>query len=203
MIMAILLLVIVFLTPFNLAFDKYNDPSEYPAYFILLNTIDAFFWADFLVQFFLVTEKDDGSLEDDRKEIVIRYLKGWFSIDFTSNFPFDKVIEVVQGNKPGKYNSLVRTLRIGKFYRIVKMTKLLRITKMLKSRSKFFEKLASFFTCSEGFQRLSFTLLMFIMIAHFMGCFWIFTADLSLTETVNDDGELVLNGTNWINANGF
>jgi hypothetical protein len=47
--MTIVLLISVFLTPFNLAFDKYNDPTAYPEYAILLNTIDALFWADFLV----------------------------------------------------------------------------------------------------------------------------------------------------------
>ena len=181
LVMTLVLLISVFLTPFNLAFDKYNDPIDYPSYAVLLNTIDALFWMDFLVQFFLVTEKEDGSPEDDRKEIVINYLRGWFAIDFCSNFPFDKIIEAIQGNKPGGYNSLVRTLRIGKLYRLVKITKLLRVLKMFKSKGSFFKQIANFFTVSEGFERLFFTLLMFIMIAHFMGCFWIFTADLSLT----------------------
>jgi potassium voltage-gated channel Eag-related subfamily H protein 8 len=95
LVMTLVLLISVFLTPFNLAFDKYNDPIDYPSYAVLLNTIDALFWMDFLVQFFLVTEKEDGSPEDDRKEIVINYLRGWFAIDFCSNFPFDKIIEAI------------------------------------------------------------------------------------------------------------
>ena len=94
-VISIVLLISVFITPFNLAFDKYNDPIDYPSYAVLLNTIDALFWMDFLVQFFLVTEKEDGSPEDDRKEIVINYLRGWFAIDFCSNFPFDKIIEAI------------------------------------------------------------------------------------------------------------
>lgn len=47
--MTLVLLISVFLTPFNLAFDKYNNPVEYPQYAVLLNSIDALFWADFLV----------------------------------------------------------------------------------------------------------------------------------------------------------
>lgn len=37
-----------------------------------------------------------------------------------------------------------------------------------------------------------------MFIAHFMGCFWIFTANISLMETVDELGNDVVEGVNWI-----
>ena len=37
-----------------------------------------------------------------------------------------------------------------------------------------------------------------MLIAHFMGCFWIFTANISLTDSIDENGDPVTLGTNWI-----
>ena len=107
-------------------------------------------------------------------------MKGWFIIDFAAVFPFDKVIQAILiETSGGKYNSLIRVTRIGKLYKLVKITRLIRVLKLFKSKGKLFKQLNSFFSLGEGFERLVFTLLIFLMLSHFMACFWIFTAQLS------------------------
>ena len=56
------------------------------------------FWVDIFFNFFMAYEKEDLSVEDDRKKIIYNYLGGWFIIDFVSVFPFDKIIQAVWEN---------------------------------------------------------------------------------------------------------
>ena len=57
--------------------------------------IDALFYFDIFLNFFMVIDKEDGTFNDDRKEIVIMYLKGWFTIDFAAVFPFDVLLAAI------------------------------------------------------------------------------------------------------------
>ena len=43
----------------------------------------------------MAIDKEDGTFNDDRKEIVIMYLKGWFTIDFAAVFPFDVLLAAI------------------------------------------------------------------------------------------------------------
>ena len=43
----------------------------------------------------MVIDKEDGTFIDDRKELVMMYLKGWFSIDFAAVFPFDVMLTAI------------------------------------------------------------------------------------------------------------
>ena len=89
---SIVLLISVFITPFNLAFENY---STFPRYALFLNVIDALFYVDIFLNFFMVIDKEDGTFIDDRKELVMMYMKGWFSIDFAAVFPFDVLITLI------------------------------------------------------------------------------------------------------------
>ncbi len=111
-----------------------------------MNFVDGLFYADIIINFFIVLDKEDGEFEDDRKVITLKYLKGWFIIDFAAVFPFDKVIQAIMANtSSGKYNSLIRVTRIGKLYKLVKVTRLIRVLKLFKSKGKLFRQLNSFF----------------------------------------------------------
>ena len=56
------------------------------------------FWVDIFFNFFMAYEKEDLTVEDDRKKIIYNYLGGWFIIDFVSVFPFDRIIQAVWEN---------------------------------------------------------------------------------------------------------
>jgi hypothetical protein len=66
-----------------------------------LKVIDALFYVDILLNFFMVIDKEDGTFIDDRKELVMMYLKGWFAIDFAAVFPFDVLLTLIMSADSG------------------------------------------------------------------------------------------------------
>jgi hypothetical protein len=79
------------LSPLELAFPDLNAyDSMYKA---LLNLIDVLFAFQIIVSFFLAFEEESMVIVDDMKKIAIRYIKGWFAIDFISIFPIDIILE--------------------------------------------------------------------------------------------------------------
>ena len=81
---------------------------------------------------------------------------------------------------------MVRVTRIGKLYRLFKIFRLLRVAKIFKGQ--FIKNILDFFNIQEGFKRIVTTFMLFMLIAHFMACFWIFTANISLTEVIDETG---------------
>ena len=60
------------------------------------------------------------------------------------------------------------------------------------------------FNIGETYERLIFILMVFLMICHFMACFWIFTADLSKDVVLDEFGKPVdIEQNNWIIDNNF
>ena len=53
------------------------------------------YYFDIFLNFFMVIDKEDGTFNDDRKELVMMYLKGWFTIDFAAVFPFDVLLTAI------------------------------------------------------------------------------------------------------------
>jgi hypothetical protein len=53
-------------------------------------------------------------LIDDRREIALNYLKGWFLIDSVSIFPLDIITKYAGQSGTASYNKFFRILRLGK-----------------------------------------------------------------------------------------
>jgi hypothetical protein len=53
--------------------------------------VDLFFLCDMILQFFLMQQDENGRYIKDQGEVAIRYIQGWFLIDFISVLPFDVV----------------------------------------------------------------------------------------------------------------
>lgn len=77
---------------------------------------------------------------DDRKQIAIIYLKGWFFIDVLSIFPFELLILIMVDKNStddfenvGGNNELLRLMRISKLYKLIKITRLLRLFKLMRN----------------------------------------------------------------------
>jgi len=71
-------------------------------------------------------------------------------------------------------NRMIRVLRIGKMYKLIKLTKLLRILKVIKEKSKIAKVMKEYIKIGAGVERLTFGLLMFLVIIHIVSCLWIF-----------------------------
>ena len=63
------------------------------------------------------------------KPIALNYLKGWFTLDAISTFPF-QLIELYANTSNGSYNKLLRLLRLPRLYRLVRLFKCVRLIQM-------------------------------------------------------------------------
>lgn len=90
MVMTIVLLVTCIETPLDIAFSS-DEPMP-----ILDNplklVIDLLFLADIIIIFNTAYYTEDMELIDRRKKICIKYITGWFFIDFMSIIPFDTIL---------------------------------------------------------------------------------------------------------------
>lgn len=83
-------LVLIFtcmVTPYRIAFVDEDDTL----WTVLNYSIDGLFVVDMILCFLTAYYTDDFELIEDRKEIAISYLTGWFLIDVLAIFPFEPV----------------------------------------------------------------------------------------------------------------
>lgn len=133
--MLFLLIVVSFITPYEVAFMH----SEQPLWFIFLNRlVDVSFLGDMVLQFFMMyRDPKTNALVGQLGRITKHYLRGWFIIDFMSIFPFAEVAEAATSKEEasaaaaeselGRMNAIqmVRLLRVLKLIRIMKISRLL------------------------------------------------------------------------------
>lgn len=84
----VVLLFTSFKTPYDIAFTGVDLSLSYrlPDYFV-----DAFFLIDVFIIMNSAFYNDEVYLIDDRKTIIIEYLKTWFFIDVFSSIPVDEI----------------------------------------------------------------------------------------------------------------
>lgn len=108
----------------------------------------------------------------DRKEIAVKYFKGWFIPDFFSTFPFDLVLGGGGGGGEGAAMD-PGTARILKMIRIARMIKILRMVRIKRLLKKFQDSMS----IKNGvMMSIKFTIVVF-MASHFIAClFFSFTS---------------------------
>jgi len=127
-VVALVIVYSVLTLPVQLAFEW--DPQD--MIFVALNWfIDALFAVDIFVHFntaFLneSSRSERQNMITDRKEITIRYLAGWFAIDFLSTVPLDRIITAFSTSNEDNGSS-VRSLKMIRGIRLVRLVKLARI----------------------------------------------------------------------------
>lgn len=86
--MTFVLLLTCVLTPLHIAFSDEDNEQKWMN--VTNNAIDILFFFDMLVIFNSAFYDDEAfKMKDNRNEIAIAYLKGWFLIDLVSILPFD------------------------------------------------------------------------------------------------------------------
>jgi len=73
------------ITPYIVSFIE--DLSEYSILFVVDRTIDVIFGLDIIIIFFSAYYDNNDDIVFSKKKIAVRYLKGWFLIDFLGVFP--------------------------------------------------------------------------------------------------------------------
>ena len=100
------------ITPYRIAFYDIDSIG----WIIADTTVDLLFLADLILNFFFAYYDEDEKLIYDRKKIALKYLTGWFIIDFVAIVPFGLF-------QSRDYNSLSRLTRLPRLYRLLKLTK--------------------------------------------------------------------------------
>jgi len=111
-----ILALIVFSTiydPFNAAFGGKRTAFDW--------IIDAFYWTDMLLNFLTGYVLDAHSVVLQHHKIVMRYVRGWFAIDFVATMPWDTFMGD-GGDVPG----LMRLARIIRVLRVLRAGRLLK-----------------------------------------------------------------------------
>jgi len=121
-----------------------------------------------------------------RPKIAIRYLQGWFWIDFPSSLPIEFIDSILEGDSA--------SLGMLRFLRLFRLLRLLRLLKL----GEYIAALEIRFDLNLTFLRICQMVLQLIFLAHILGCFWFYIASLTGIdhETVTwvsayDDGSAI------------
>lgn len=185
-----MLLVISILTPAQLALGKQRfksieqsdeDYKTDQAGNIVNSFIDVCFLIDVFICFFSAIENEYNEVIDDRKLIAIGYLKGWFTIDVASIFPFDAFSP--EESTGADFNQFLRLAKFGRLYKLIKLTKLIRLIRIVKNQKILMGYIQSVFRVSVGIKRLLFFCLIFFILCHITACMFILVADFENSES--------------------
>jgi len=107
--------------PFRIAFE----PAQLEWEAIMDWCAVAVFFVDILFNFSTAFRDRLGTLVTDRHQIAIRYLQGWFIIDFLATMPLDAVLAGTSASaQAGQINRLLRLARIAKLARLLRLLRL-------------------------------------------------------------------------------
>jgi hypothetical protein len=112
-----------------------------------------------------------------RKQIFLKYLKGWMLVDIASSVPLDLILYFTIGEmeKNQLNNDLLKLLRVPRIYKVMRVARVLRIIKLFKNMP-IISTIKDYFNFKVGSQRLlEFAVTTFVMV-HIIACFWYFIA---------------------------
>ena len=88
--MTIILLIACIITPYQIAI--YKDHTEFgTSEEMVEHALNLLFFIDIIVVFNSAYYNENSELIDNRKEISLHYIRGWFVIDFLAVVPFDEL----------------------------------------------------------------------------------------------------------------
>ena len=173
----VLMLYVAVVSPYRLAFteDVYFD--GWTIFDFVLNGV---FCLDIIVNFCTCHEMPDGSVEDRRSKIAIRYLKKWFLIDLISSVPFnllDFALQDVNHNSKN-FNNAMRLARLPRLYKLFRLVKVFKALGHYR-QTAYMEGIQDFFQVNSRLVKLTKFLIIVCFCVHLMGCIWFFSAKLT------------------------
>lgn len=143
-----------FAIPLNPAWDGFDMFTE------------IMFFIDLILSFITAYEQSDYVLNTVHKNIIRRYLKSWFIVDFLSTVPFYRL-------SASSSLQLLKTLRLGKIMRIFRVFRLARVIKLMRYVTSHTSLLSSEYAAFEdGLFRICKLLGFMGFVTHLVGCFW-------------------------------
>jgi hypothetical protein len=156
----------VLIIPLRIGFDVDVPPLSFGDIFDIL--VDVMFVTDMIMSF--RTAFRDGEtdmLVIDPVQIRRNYLQTWFTIDFFSTAPIDRIVEAMMAGEEGGGKN-IRSLKLIRTFRLIRLLKLMRLLKM----AKLFQVIEREADIDPIFWRLFTLLAQMLVCAHTLGCFW-------------------------------
>ena len=133
-VMIVCLVFTALVTPYEIAF--LSEATESPDYDMVSdplwwvnNVVSFLFFVDMIINFFLgFFDDEEGQWVFENKRIVLRYCKGWFSVDLISILPFELVGDAMQSDAL----SNLKILRIVRLLRLIKLVRVFRASRLFK-----------------------------------------------------------------------
>lgn len=111
-----MLILTAIITPIRVGFIDDRDVDDW--YYIDLS-FDIYFGVDIIVNFLSAYHDEKNKLITKFSGIIKNYLTGWFPIDFIATFPFDILLDNIDGTS--SYNKLFRLMRLPRLYRLARI----------------------------------------------------------------------------------
>ena len=175
--MVFVLIMLSFLTPFEVSFVEANITPPYNFWFTFNRIIDVLFAKDLLMHFVLMYPKHSDSdssqwtitWERNHYKIAMNYLRGWFIIDLLSCIPFD-VVAVALVESPGTSVSpaVIQNLRLIRILRLLRIAKLMKILQGGRQFKRFERWLSLRHTVAETVR----VVVIMFFCAHWTACAW-------------------------------
>jgi len=175
----------IFDIPIQICFNL-DVPKQNPWSLVDLG-VDVFFMIDILMNFntgYIQEEK----LVSSRREILKRYLKGWFWMDLTTSIPFDRVLPSANSTKFAKLSKVL------KIFRVVRLMKLIRMQRLMNTMSKWE---ANSDTSTSQLRLLRFSMTIF-MSGHIAACLWVGIAQLYRSHDCSFENFYGFHQDSWI-----
>lgn len=140
------------MVPLEIAIElEYTKTVAYSFYSISTDTI---FFLDILVQFNTTLDENSEEIKD-RVLIAKHYLRGSFTVDFLSAFPFDSAANLLIGDLSTKQLKVLSLLKLIRMLRLSKIVRVMKVNRDFKAQLKIVIlalKLALYFHCSACLQ---------------------------------------------------
>jgi len=172
---SVLLLFVCIVVPYRITFVTDENPDVELAF----NLFDAIFAIDMILSFFTTIPDDENMCEiTDRKTIAVDYLTSWFPIYFVSILPISTIMEAISPPKDGESSSsssnlLLRTAKLGKIYKFIRLFRLVKVFKILKNKDKLASQFSKQLEINNGTERLTFVTIILVFLLHLSSCFWV------------------------------
>jgi len=166
--MSIVLIYVAIFVPYRVSF--LTDLNGFLKYLDIF--IDCSFGLDIILNF--VTAYDIPEIEKYEfrmKKIALRYLKGFFVIDFVATFPFDLILAARSSSEIDGFNQaskLTKLPKIIKFLRVARLLKLLRVHRL----QQIVRYVELNYNIHQGVSRLVNIVGTIMVATHLVGCLW-------------------------------
>ena len=140
LVLAFLIVYSVVFVPYRLGFFGGAEPTEGFQVFDIV--ADVFFGLDILTAFRTAfPDPLTGALVTSNFAVTCNYLKGWFTIDFASTIPVDRIANLggsTSANQQARLRAF-KTLRVLRLFRLLKLLRLFKLKRLMGSyASKFY-----------------------------------------------------------------